>query len=545
MRAANDDLLTWLVSRLNSVEKLEKALGVLLKLSLFYGGVWIFQYCYFGISFTPVDLSIGDGIYWLFAAAAIGLMTLLLAIIGLVYLLPWFALVPGSTPNRKASRMGKGVPLYRRRRRWQRRMRAWALKNEVRRIAEVFCHVLASGLLLGTVYVAVRGINPKWMAWAGWKSWSEQEARLYLVGAAVMQFVAATLLYRIRRRKDWVEACGFGGVSIPIYFLLLFALDRQHWAMLASILVGGMFLGLLLLALKGVASKRADTAPMAWLMGVLVVFAPMIAALWAPAAKVNFLSGMVFQQLGLAAYDTSVVVNGESAKSIKQLIDREQIKVIHCDLDEGSLALSGVDVPWQGLGQKTLLSLRREAESEIHMPATRASAINSVTDQSRADFKEVRLALPAGDVTAYSSDEPRCASLPTKVYFQFGADVPSDGEMLTQVRRDLNDVMNLVDEGWCVSKVVATARSDQRPLPGNQNDVLARRRAERVIHEGGLLEIGQCEGSDHSVDVELIGSRDPIKATCGVRGDAAALAECESANRMVEVRVMLKRLPRK
>lgn len=532
-RAANDDLLTWLVSKVNSTEKLEKALGILLKLSLFYGGVWIFQYCYFGISFTPVDLSIGDGVYWLFAAAAIGLMTLLLAVMGLVYLLPWFALLPVSTPKRRRMHVGRHLRPPRRRRRWLRRIRAWSRQSEHRKIAAMVCHVFASALLMGTVYVALRGINPKWMAWAEWKPWSEQEAGWYLGGAAVMQFVAASLLHRVRRRADWVESCGFGALSSLIYFLLLFALEHQHWALLDSILVGGMFLGLLLLALKGVASKQADTAPMAWVMGILVFFAPMIAALWAPAERVNFLSSMVFQQLGLAAYDTNVVVSGDSAKSIKQLIDREQIKVIHCDLDGDSLALSGVDVPWQGLGQKTLLSVRRDA------------ATSEAGGKSRAKFKEVRLALPAGDVTAYSSDEPRCASLPTKVYFQFGSDLPSDGEMLTQLRQDMAELMDMVHEGWCVSKVVATARSDQRPLPGNQNDLLARRRAERVIREAGLLSSGQCEGPDHPVDVELVGSREPVRANCGVRGDAASLAECEAANRMVQVRVMLKRLPSK
>jgi hypothetical protein len=290
-----------------------------------------------------------------------------------------------------------------------------------------------------------------------------------------------------------------------------------------------VFLGVFLVVMTSQKKGGPEHQLALWVIGLMIFLAPLFASQIQPAGEVNFLTRTVFQRLGLSAYGSNAILSGDAAKAVAELIDREQLAVIHCDMEGGNLLLSGIDIPWQGLGKKTLLSFpgkRKPDESDT---------------EGKAGLP-IRIPVPADQVTSVTSGDTRCASLPTKVYFQFASAEPSDQEMVAKLKQDVADALELSGPQWCLSKVVVTARSDQRPMRGNKNDQLAKDRSVRVLKDAELLGHQSCRGSSPETDIELVGSREPIKANCGLRGDAQALAECEAANRVVNVRLGIARV---
>ncbi len=513
--------LSALAQQFDNIEGLEKALSLMWKLAILYGGVWIFHYCYFGIGYTPVGLSVGDGVYWLFLSIGIGITAIALAAMGALSLWPFMGLAQLSEV--KPVMVSRGT-------------RFWTLCWDPERYrVNPWLRMLAWLCLLTSVCVLC-------LVFAGrfWETTTLDEemtnACLYIGMVSFAVFVGVS--HKWGRGEDGGIAAGLALASTLAYIVLILAINHKAVAFIAAELAGGVFMGILFYVLKQPMGSVPHVHLVAWLFGLLVFFAPLWAGNLEHQDGHNFMSQQVFRQLGLSHVDVNVLLKGDAARMVEKLIDQEALSAMTCKLEGDALQVSGIDVPWNGLGAKALLS--------FPAPLTTKSANNQ--EEGRVP-PPTRLAVDSDQVFVLSEARTRCADLPTAVYFPSGRAVTSDREAIDKLRQELADMQALAgrDTDWKVDKFIVEAHSDAMPLgrrSSDGNDELARARAKHVLNEAAFKAVLGPDGPQPSVEIHVQGSRHPEKGGCGMRGEPAALAECEAVNRRVQVRVLWRRSPR-
>lgn len=391
---------------------------------------------------------------------------------------------------------------------------------------------LASALLtIFAAWIFVAVMNPD--------SWGQLIAylgfapvTLILTGLGAIALVAL-ILNVVILRLGLMDGFAMATLAAVATFLVLLAIERHAWQLIGAMAFGGFCIQVILLIMASDALPGEQKSVAACFVGCVLLLAPLLIT-GVSAQEGNLVSKSVFQQIGLTKQDTNVVLTGAAAKTLRELVEKRQISALTCELADEALLVSGVDVPWLSLGGKTLVRFpgRKLTDPRIHGEALEAKG---------------RIAFGAEEVSVVDDATTRCAELSTKVYFQSGTVKLSDDDALHALSQDLRKALTLVDGKWCVDRLVMTARSDQRPLPGNLNDELADRRASAVL-DG--LRAGSAEPLRSSFDChqgsvgyenEIVGSRDPVRLDCGFKGSAAELKECEAANRMVKVSVIFAR----
>jgi outer membrane protein OmpA-like peptidoglycan-associated protein len=485
----------WL-EKLSSIEGLDGLLSILWRLAILYGGVWIFQYCYFGIGYTPVGLSIGDGVYWLFLSVAIGLSALMLAVLGAVGMWPLAGLKP-----------------------------IWSGTHTGWRRAAAWVAVLALLVGLGTEGVLW------WLAYTRAQGGLADHA-LALVWTALGNFALFALLsHACFRAQELSLALGLSLLAAVGYAVLTMGVLMQAFGFLASVLFGGFCLVLMVRILDDKTGQAPNRTLVIWVFGGCIFFGPMLVN-HVTETQVNFMSRQVFHRLGLSHQDVNVVLHGDAAKTVAQLVDREQIQALTCQLNDDTLQVSGVDVPWTGLGARTLLAF----------PTRPAEQRGQDTTPQSGDASP-RLAVDAEQVSVLEEAHTRCADLPTAIYFDSGSHTANDSEALAKLKGDFEAAQALAGTRWVISKLHIAAHADPMPMGGGgRNDVLARQRAQDVLDKIGFRGLPPVPYLQPEVEIEVVGSRHLEKSNCGLKGSREALAECEAVNRRVQVRVLWRRV---
>lgn len=505
-----------------TLDGLDKAMSLVLKLSFLYGGVWLFQYCYFVIGFAPSELSIGASVYWLFLSVAMGLVVFVLAAFGYALIRLLFSFLVGARMAGTHAGVYIGGS-------WRDQIRLYWHHYS----GAILARLVSALLTVFAAWIFVAVMNPD--------SWGQLVASLgcapvtlVLIGLGAIALVALILNLFILR-SEFMDGLAMALFAAVATFLVLLAIERHAWQLIASMVFGGFCIQTILWIMASDTLPREQKPVAACSMAGVLLLAPLLVG-GVSTQTGNFASKAVFHQIGLTKKDTNVVLTGAAAKTLRELVDKRQIAVLTCELADDALLVSGVDVPWVSLGGKTLVLFpgRRFSDPRIHGEALEAKG---------------RIAFDAEQVSVVDDTTTRCAELATKVYFESGSAKLSDDDALQALSQDLREALTLVDRRWCVDRLVLTARSDQRPLAGNLNDQLAGRRATAVL-EG--IRTGSAEPLRSSFDCkqgflgfesQIVGSREPVRRDCGLKGSASALNECEAANRVVKVSVLFARTP--
>lgn len=524
--------LSILAKPFDNIDGLEKVLGLMWKVAILYGGVWIFHYCYVGIGYTPVGLSVGDGVYWLFLSAAIGTTALVLALTGAFSLWPYAGVLNLSRALTPSSMMVFGGP-------WRHvvahHWRAFWLRpidKPTFKFAAALVCLLFSLAVLALV---------AWYRFVDSHLLGDELLKYTLWAGCAAYFVFAMLSHWWGRKADAGISFGLASMATTGYVALVLAISHAAGGFVVSVLVGGICMMLLVHMVKQPLEEVPYWRLMVWVFAFIIFLGPLYLSPAFPNQGTdrrghNFMSQQVFRQLGLSHVDVSVVLKGDAARMVEKLIEQEALSAMTCKLEGDALQVSGIDVPWNGLGTKTLLSF----------PAPMTKAANDKGEGITTS--PTRLAVDSDQVFVLSEARTRCADLPTAVYFPSGKAVTSNREAIDKLRQELTDMQALAgrDAAWKVDKFIVEAHADPMPLgrSSNGNDDLARARTEHVLHETAFKAILGPDGPQPSVDIHVEGSRHPEKGSCGMRGEPAALAECEAVNRRVQVRVLWRSSPR-
>lgn len=505
-----------------TLDGFDKAMSLVLKLSFLYGGIWLFQYCYFVIGFAPSELSVGSSVYWLFLSVAIGLVVFVLAAFGYVLIRLLVLFLLGTRMSGASGGVWIGGS-------WQDQIRLYWLHYSgaiSARLASALLTVFAAWIFVAVMNRDSWGLLIAAMGFA--------PVTLVLIGLGAIALVAL-ILNVVILRLGLMDGFAMATLAAVAAFLVLLAIERHAWQLIASMAFGGFCIQMILWIMASNALPGEQRSVAACFVGCMLLLAPLLVG-GMPSQEGNFASSSVFQQIGLTKKDTNVVLSGAAAKTLRELVDKRQISALTCELTDDTLLVSGVDVPWVSLGGKTLVLFpgRKLTDPRIHGEALEGRG---------------RIAFEAEQVSVVDGATTRCAELSTKVYFQSGSVKLSDDGALLALSQDLSEVLTLADRRWCVDRLVLTARSDQRPLPGNLNDELADRRA-TVVFEGlrtgrsaPLRSSFDCKQGFLGFENQTVGSREPVRLDCGLKGSASALKECEAANRMVKVSVLFARNP--
>lgn len=73
------------------IDSISALLSLTWKLGLFYGGIWLFFYCFFAIRFFPIGVTPADGLFLIAIALGFGLLILILGAMGFFIWKPIFS----------------------------------------------------------------------------------------------------------------------------------------------------------------------------------------------------------------------------------------------------------------------------------------------------------------------------------------------------------------------------------------------------------------------------------------------------------------------
>ncbi|MFJ1254274.1 hypothetical protein [Cupriavidus sp. CuC1] len=272
--------------------------------------------------------------------------------------------------------------------------------------------------------------------------------------------------------------------------------------------------------------RRARARRQRVVESILIGMALLIPLFWDVSQANLSMAKLVMEKLGLRASDATLRVTG---KALQTLIDTAEINgatMSICPSGPGSALVSPVNVYWHGMGKISLLALAGEAAAEFDVPSD--------------------------DVQIVRQSGLRCHQLSRTVHFASGSPRPSDESELVRIRQESSKVLGSFmaptkeTGGWVLRQVQITGHADPMPLGDAGNERLALDRARAVASELSNEPIFAERIKIDRVKPELLsdGSRFPVNISCPMTGNGKSLAECHSANRRVEARLIFAKVGR-
>jgi OmpA-OmpF porin, OOP family len=254
---------------------------------------------------------------------------------------------------------------------------------------------------------------------------------------------------------------------------------------------------------------------------VVGLVAPLFFALTITAA----IQRAALTNLGVYADRAAIIASGDDFKSINATAQRLDIPVFSCSIDgTDEHMISGVRVWWNGIGDRTL----------IGFPDPAAPGKDVVRIELKRDgVRVVRL----------MKDSPTVGCLPfaqASWFERFNDSLTQDG------KKDLTQFASKVEKRaqaahLYIEGVAVIGHADRMPVMSRTDDnlKLSERRASNVA--ASLQEAWTLE--DSQVHVTGVGSKDSA-TPCATTLDGAAMSDCLSPDRRVDVRVVLAPCPR-
>lgn len=486
-------------------ERAETLRMAIVGLSLLYGIVALFCYCFFIAKFIPSGVSAGDTLLFSFLALALGVIGIVLASAGAMMWLPITAQLAGSKDASKKYR----------------KPHVWLC----------VLYVVACLLSAALMYLGTRDTAPShWQGWPRRLSWIQQALnRIYdllnlypfqavcLAWLLVAGAIVALLRSRGGDKPRHLAASGVGSLFVLIFLSLV--VIPQGWPIVAGAVVGGEFFAIALEPTIGAGPARGtrkfgETLAIAALGMLLPVF--FIVVFNSRDPKVNVAS-ITFGSFGLYSDDAAMELSASNLQTLVAAADLQGDTLDICRGPEGTAVVTGLKVWWHGIGTRS------------HVELPRADGPGVVVDLDTAQAHLIRNHLA------------RCMDLPG-TYFESGVGsltVDGQKELLEAVQRWTQREMR--DHRLEQIRIVGHA-DPMTPTTGTTNHELSQKRAEAVkkaLRDSGLLEdfFAQDQAAlDKAIHVEGDAARQPLK-DCTAQKSNGERRECNEINRRVELRL--------
>jgi outer membrane protein OmpA-like peptidoglycan-associated protein len=237
---------------------------------------------------------------------------------------------------------------------------------------------------------------------------------------------------------------------------------------------------------------------------------------------------IVFDGLGVRSAQSSIRLSEENFSLLRSVAQQYHVPIFPCGIEGGNKErmVSGVDVLWHGIGERSLVAIPLNFETSNSGPPSKPS-------ESSANHLSVRLELQREGMHVVRSDRPgieRCIDISGDVLFPSGSDAllpGSEGEIVERVGQMLDS------RGVILRRLRVVGHADIQPVVtrGQTNHSLAMSRAERVRQ----ILIKVFEIAPDTVIAESKGASEP-RVQCPPNLPLGMMSECLSPNRRVEIR---------
>jgi outer membrane protein OmpA-like peptidoglycan-associated protein len=231
---------------------------------------------------------------------------------------------------------------------------------------------------------------------------------------------------------------------------------------------------------------------------------------------------LTFERLGPYRASADVILSNKAAQQVWQLGTDHELGMQGCQLDDGSVLVSRVQVLWHGVGTRSLL----------RFPSA----------ESRSGLEQGRVEVDTADVRLLSALPHQCAQLPTEVHFASKSEKPLDPKEVEELVDQFSRAIERAPKDWRLATVQLHGHADSMPLVKDGNVELGLARAKIVGAELAkqLEKLGIAGRDSVNFDAQSSASRSGRSGTCPLKGDRASLEECHAKSRRVEVRLIFK-----
>ncbi|PIM54456.1 hypothetical protein CS062_04800 [Roseateles chitinivorans] len=459
-------------------------LALATKLALFYGGAWLFAYCFFVIGFFPSGVGATDSVLLIFLAAGLGITTLFVSAWGLYVVSPFMNAMSVSLRPGKDSR--PAFPVY-----------GW------------IAWITWLGLTLNIALL---------MQTTG----TEEQDVWVLLGGLLTSFG-----FGAHAAKRHVDAKGDGSTAVAqgilgacALLLLMMFLFKAQWLLIFMILFQGIFAMLLLAFLREprFARERRTAVP---LMAALLLGAPLYLSLVLRDGRaVPLTFAAVFDRFGFYREATDLAVLNKSAQQLWQLNAQRGLPLQACRLDDGTLLVSRAQVLWHGVGDRSLLRI--------------------AGDNSSGSVSNGRFEVDSADLRLIDPLPEQCSQLATEVHFASRSAQPIDEQELQALTDDFERASRAAPSGWLLTEMKVRGHADPMPLgvSGNLDLGLARASAVAARLTQAFNLAPDLRRGTLRIALESSAARDPSGTTCPLKGDHPSLAECHARSRRVDTQLV-------
>ncbi|RSZ59864.1 OmpA family protein [Massilia atriviolacea] len=469
-------------TRLESIRKTAAAFG------FGYGLLIVFCYCFFDLKFFPSGMSTGDVLFFLFAALGLGLMSMLCIGLGTSLFLP--------------------AALY-----------------NISRRAMPAAKTTAGKLTIANYLVCLPPVGAVSFAASRFFPLDGDTRLVIVLTLWVLMFVvffnlANAWIHCNRQNGGSMQesdhlpyAAGYLFIA-PVVCTTLLNLGEPGSYLFLAILFAGISaaFGIELLDTPAFAStteNEKERQAQGLLTARIYFLIALIPALAAPELRIA-----VFSQLGVRTMDTAVSLDKVNLALVQSAADTAGITLSTCRGEDGSAIVAPVDVLWHATGARTLLRLK---------------------DSVDLDVNSAGLNILRGTVE-------RCIDIKEALLFDSASSTLHSKELRTAVEQELLVQLAAIHKKWQVKSVKVIGHADPMPLSGDDNEKLAKARAESVKHILTTSTVLKLTDAALAPVPTSAGSRYPIKQ-CDTKEPLAYQRECNKINRRVEVRFRLEPAP--
>ncbi|MDR2188157.1 MAG: OmpA family protein [Azonexus sp.] len=245
---------------------------------------------------------------------------------------------------------------------------------------------------------------------------------------------------------------------------------------------------------------------------------------------------VVLGKLGVRHDQGNVWLSEENFALLRAVAEQSHVPLFPCDSDDkmrGKI-VSGVDVLWHGIGERSLISLllppvvpnRSHSQSQIDSTNNKWTVHIKPKESVRVELKREGMYMIKSDRAL----QQRCIDLNEDTLFETGKSDLFPGSEKNIEKR----IRHMLNKNFHIHRVEVIGHADIQPFSGRHlnNYLLAELRAERVKE----AIITTLKLSKDDITVESKGATQP-KVQCSEKLSAKMMAECLAPNRRVEVRV--------